>query len=135
MRIVVLILGILGGLTSGYLGYRWLSDYDSRKGDIERMRKESASGKDAELDAKLAQVDKAHKASYCLLAGCLLGIAGGVLGYMGKGLIGAALMLVGFAVPAIFAPLSLVFSCPLILGCVLSLLVKAPHPAYSHAAA
>jgi len=54
----------------------------------------------------------------------VLGIAGGIPGFVGKGKIGAPVMLVGAILPAVFALLSLLTGSLLIVGAVFAFLAK-----------
>ncbi|HEV2841101.1 MAG TPA: hypothetical protein VGW39_07250 [Chthoniobacterales bacterium] len=115
MRILGLILGILGGLIAGFLGMKWMGDADSLKTSIEAARK---------LGANMAELDKMVTASYMLIGAMLAGIVGGILAMMGRGKIAALLMLAGALLPAIWVPKSLVFTCILLLGGIVSFFAK-----------
>lgn len=110
-----MILGILGGLIAGFLGMKWMGDADSLKASIEAARK---------LGANMADLDKMVTASYMLIGAMVAGIVGGILAMMGKGKIAALLMLAGAILPAIWAPKSLVFTCILLLGGIVSFFAK-----------
>ena len=122
MRIAGLILGILGGLIAGFLGMKWMGDADSLKASIEAARK---------LGANMAELDKMIMASYMLIGAMVAGIVGGILAMMGKGKIAALLMLAGAILPAIWAPKSLVFTCILLLGGIVSFFAKPRQTAVS----
>lgn len=122
MRILGLILGILGGLIAGFLGMKWMGDADSLKASIEAARK---------LGANMADLDKMVTASYILIGAMVAGIVGGILAMMGKGKIAALLMLAGAILPAIWAPKSLVFTCILLLGGIVSFFAKPRQAAVS----
>ncbi len=115
MRILGLILGILGGLAAGFLGMKWMGDADSLKGQIELARK---------MGVNMADLDKMITASYMLIGAMVAGIVGGVLAMKGKGKIAAALMLAGAILPAIWVPKSLIFTCLLLLGGIVSFFAK-----------
>jgi len=115
MRILGLILGILGGLAAGFLGMKWMGDAESMKGQIELARK---------MGVNMAELDKMLTASYMLLGAMVAGIVGGVLAMMGKGKIAALLMLAGAILPAIWVPKSLIFTCLLLLGGIVSFFAK-----------
>lgn len=115
MRITGLILGILGGLVAGFLGMKWMGAAESLKGQIELARK---------MGVNMAEVDKMVTASYMLIGAMVAGIVGGVLAFMGRGKIAALLMLAGAIVPAIWAPKSLIFTCLLLLGGIVSFFAK-----------
>ena len=122
MRIAGLILGILGGLIAGFLGMKWMGDADSLKGQIELARRAGVN---------MAELDKMATASYLLIGAMLAGIVGGILAMMGKGKIAALLMLAGAILPAIWAPKSLIFTCLLMLGGIVSFFAKPRQPAVS----
>jgi hypothetical protein len=115
MRILGLILGILGGLFAGFLGMKWMGDAESLKGQIELARK---------MGVNMADLDKMVTASYILIGAMVAGIVGGVLAMMGKGKIAAVLMLGGAILPAIWAPKSLIFTCLLLVGGIVSFFAK-----------
>jgi hypothetical protein len=137
MRYVALVLGIVGGLTSGFLGYKWYSDASDpvNKEKIEIVRAASLGpGATEELKAEVAELDKAIKASYFLLVALPLGIAGGILAFLRRGFSGAALMLLAVLGPAILNWRSLIFTCPLIVGAVFCFLVRPARAAQPEAA-
>ena len=115
MRKAGLILGILGGLAAGFLGMKWLSDANSMKEMIGTVRS---------LGADTSEIDKIITAAYLLVGSAVLGIVGGVMALKGKGKIAGLLMLVGVIAPAIFAPKSLVFTCILLVGGLVSFFAK-----------
>lgn len=122
MRILGLILGILGGLAAGFLGMKWMGDAESLKGQIELARK---------MGVNMAELDKMATASYMLIGAMVAGIVGGILAMMGKGKIAALLMLAGAILPAIWAPKSLVFTCLLLVGAIVSFFAKPRQAAVS----
>jgi hypothetical protein len=115
MRILALILGILGGLLAGCLGWKWLDDANHMKAMIDVARSAGVS---------MAELDKTVMAGRMLIGSTLAGIVGGILAMMGKGKIAALLMLAGAIVPAIWAPKSLVFTCLLLIGGIVSFFAK-----------
>lgn len=115
MRILGLILGILGGLAAGFLGMKWMGDAESLKGQIELARK---------MGVNMGELDKMATASYMLIGAMVAGIVGGIMAMMGKGKIAALLMLAGAILPVIWAPKSLVFTCLLLVGAIVSFFAK-----------
>lgn len=115
MRILGLILGILGGLLAGCLGWKWLDDANHVKAMIDLARNSGAN---------MAVLDKTVTAAYMLIGGMGAGIVGGILAMMGKGKIAALLMLAGAIVPAIWAPKSLAFTFLLVIGGIVCFFVK-----------
>jgi hypothetical protein len=122
MRYVVLIVGILGAIAAGGLGVKWLNDYRQLKDLVEMTR--ALSGQDPETQAKLAELDRMVWTAYLLLAGGLVGAAGCILAFLGKGLIGGPLMLVSALAPVILFPKVLLFTSILLLGGSLALFVR-----------
>lgn len=125
MRYLVLTLGILGGLVAAAIGMYWIGQYNDLQDLIGRpdMTEVVAA---ADMQAQVAKVTSLMRASYVLLAGLLLGIAGGAMGMRRSGKIAAGLMLVAPAVAAVMAPTTLVASFPLIIGGALAFRLKAP---------
>jgi hypothetical protein len=115
MRILGLILGILGGAAAGFLGMKWVGDANHLKASIDFAR---TTGVD------MHGLDKLVTAGYILMGSAVAGVVGGILAMMGKGKIAALLMLAGAIVPAIWAPKSLVFTCLLIIGGIVSFFAK-----------
>jgi hypothetical protein len=115
MRILGLILGILGGLLAGCLGWKWLDDANHMKAMIDVARSAGVS---------MAELDKTVTAGRMLIGSMGAGIVGGILAMMGKGKIAALLMLAGVIVPAIWAPKSLVFTFLLLIGAIVCFFVK-----------
>jgi hypothetical protein len=79
------------------------------------------------MGVNMADLDKMVTASYMLIGAMVAGIVGGVLAMMGKGKIAALLMLAGAILPAIWVPKSLIFTCLLLLGGIVSFFAK-PKP-------
>jgi hypothetical protein len=115
MRILGLILGILGGLLAGCLGWKWLDDANHMKAAIDLARSAGAS---------MADLDKTVMAGRLLIGSMAAGVIGGILAMMGKGKIAALLMMAGVIVPAIWAPKSLVFTFLLLIGGIVSFFAK-----------
>jgi hypothetical protein len=115
MRILGLILGILGGLLAGCLGWKWLDDANHMKTMIDVARSAGVS---------MADLDKTVTAGRMLIGSMGAGIVGGILAMMGKGKMAALLMLAGVIVPAIWAPKSLVFTFLLLIGGIVCFFVK-----------
>jgi hypothetical protein len=94
---------------------KWMGDAESMKGQIELARK---------MGVNMAELDKMLTASYMLIGAMVAGIVGGILAMMGKGKIAAVLMLAGPIVAAIWVPKSLIFTCFLLLGGIVSFFAK-----------
>ena len=115
MRIAVLVLGILGGLLGGLLGMNWIAEYNEAQGMVAELE---AAGAD------LSEIESLMRAAYVLLAGVVLGIAGGVMAFKGNGKMAGGLMLATPIIAAVMAPASLMGSFLLIIGGGLAFLVK-----------
>jgi hypothetical protein len=74
--------------------------------------------------AELVEFDKRAKAWPYLFIGAALGIVGGVLAFLRKGVIAGPVLLAGAILPAVFHPVSLVFASPLVLAGILAFFVR-----------
>jgi len=124
MRYAVLILGILGALGSGFLGYKWWSDAHSA-GVQAQMDTIRALGSPELAQQTQAKMDQLVRASYFLMAGLPLGIVGGVLAMRRQGWIAGLLMLIPVALATAFAQNAgvLIFTFPLVIGGLLAFFV------------
>jgi hypothetical protein len=122
MRILGLILGILGGLLAGCLGWKWLDDANHMKAMIDVARSAGVS---------MADLDKTVMAGRMLIGSMGAGIVGGILAMMGKGKMAALLMLAAVIVPAIWQPKSLGFTFLLLIGGIVSFFAKPKQGAMS----
>jgi hypothetical protein len=83
---------------------------------------------DSEAAWKLSQYEKRGRAIPFLFGAVVLGGAGAVLAFLGKGMSAAALLLAAALGPAIINPLGLIFTCPLVVAGVLALFVRPRAP-------
>lgn len=111
MRITALILGVLGGLIAGALGAKWLGDF----GQLNDMQR--AMGGE--------QLQNLGTAGMLLLVSLVLGVAGGIMSWKRKFLVGGVLMLVGGIFPLFFAKQAILFLAVLIAGGIVALLAHA----------
>lgn len=91
-RVVVLTLGIVGGLSAGVVGIKWMG----ASGHIAAVQALPDVDEDKKAEA-VASLEAYSSVSYVLLASGVLGLLGGILGGMGKKWI--ALLLLWAAVP------------------------------------
>lgn len=125
MRFVVLALGALGGLVAAALGMNWIAQYN----DLQRLLARDDIQlvvQSVDMDAQVAAAALLMRASYVLLAGLVLGVAGGVMAVRRRGRLAAALMVAAPVIAAVLAPKSLFASALLLIGGALALLVKTP---------
>ena len=112
MRIASLVVGLLGGLFSGMLGIKWLSDAAEYKEQLELA---------AELGVDTGGI---VAAGWLMLVALAAGIFGGVLAAKGKGKPAAAVMIGAGVLPAVFHGSALVTTSFLILAGLLALRIR-----------
>jgi hypothetical protein len=130
MRIVVLLLGLLGSVTAGFLGFKWKSDAakPEQTEKVELVRAIAALGQDPKVKEELDKYDRIIKAAYALLASFPLGIIGAIVAYTGRGIIGGVTMLPAPVVAAVLQTNTLVFSSPLVLAGLLAFTIRPRKP-------
>jgi hypothetical protein len=136
LRVIVLVLGILGGGVSGIFGFKAYSNtHDPEQITAAEHNREfikiaeKAGATDPLLEKTRKEVDRFERnaiACYFLLAGGLLGIAGGVLAFYRWGKLAALFMIVPAVGAAVVQPPAAILTSPLILSGILSALVKRP---------
>jgi hypothetical protein len=131
MRAAVLIVGILGALAAGTLGFLWYQQKNSPEAQLVELLRTKVDKIDEKGKAALAEYDRLVMAIWFLFAAVPLGIAGAILGFTGRGLAGAALMLLAVIGPTVLVPKSLLFTSVLIIAALLSFFVKRPQAAPS----
>jgi hypothetical protein len=138
MRIAVTILALLGSLCAGFLGLTWLGDARSKAGEIRQMEQLASQieqgssagllGGDhlATLKSSLAKIRNARRASWLLLLGAAASGTCGVLLLLHKlpPRPAAITLLASSLLPALFVPISLVFSFLLLVAGGLGFLVR-----------
>ncbi|MBX3706794.1 MAG: hypothetical protein KF911_09155 [Pseudomonadales bacterium] len=112
MNKVMLALGVLGGLIAGGLGVKWLGDIGALT-DEQRMMAQAMGQGD--------QLQSMGVAGLLLVGACVAGIAGGVLAFRGRLMVGGGLMLAGGILPLFFASQAIIFTGVLIAGGVTAL--------------
>jgi hypothetical protein len=121
MRVAILVLSILGGLSSTVLGHYWLLDYYKYRDAIDRNRPFVARLGNAQFTATVAEFDLRTKTFPFLLAGALLGMTGGVLATQNFRRCAAVLLFTSAVGPGVLLPMTLHFTAPLLFGAVLCL--------------
>lgn len=120
MRIAVIILVIIGTLSSLGLGIKWVSDFETYKSEI-------AAVEDLKSDPDVAQalkdMEKLRNCAYSLIAGGIIALVSVFL-IRKIGKIAAVIILACAIIPAIFAPISLVFTFFFIIAGILAFFVK-----------
>jgi len=124
MKKAVIILVILGTLASLGLGIKWLSDYNDYKSELATATSiAQGAGQSQELTDALKEVEQTKNCAYALIAcGIIALVTVFLLGKLKK--IGAGIILVTGIVPAIFSPMSLVFTFLLVLAGILAFFIK-----------
>lgn len=112
MNKLAMILGIVGGLIAGGLGFKWLSDFGAMT-DAQRQM--------AQMMGQGEQLQSMGIAGILLLGSLVAGIVGGIMAVRGKLLVGGIVMLAGGIVPLMYASQAIVFTAVLIAGGVVAL--------------
>ena len=124
MRFLVFFLGFLASLIAGYFGWFWL-DYTHNR----EMRRSLENT--ADISVIMPEyggdtwVDTAYAAIWLFVAAGV-GTLGSLFTLVGRGRHGAVLMLLATVGPAVFNPLTLIFTGPLIFAALLSVFVYRP---------
>jgi hypothetical protein len=122
MRIAVLVLAVVGGLTAGFLGLRWVSDAREAP-KLLKMAEELGVSKEA-----LAEVRAHETAGYLLIVSMLAAFGAAVASWRGEHKIAGGLLIGAALVPALFAAKSLVFTIFLLVAGGLSFAIKPGEP-------
>jgi hypothetical protein len=99
MRWVVLILALAGAGGSGYLGFRWFSDAEAKKTQINLIRQLAKTSPTAQ--AEVNRFETSRNASFFLMASALLGFIGSLLAISRRGILAALVLIVAFAGPVV----------------------------------
>jgi hypothetical protein len=131
---MVLALGLLGGGLAGFLGFKsYANTHDPkqrvsiefRRALVEEADKKGVGGAHVQkLRDEVSRFDRLGRLCYIMLAAGLLGVAAGVLAFLRRGKLAAPLMLLPAAGAAVLFVPSLVMTAPLVLGGLLSLLIR-----------
>ncbi|GEM_PF-5502451 len=99
MRFAALVFGLIGGVLSGSLGAKWLSDCFERRAEVEEVRQVAGGA----LSNEFEQLDRRVRAAWCLIGASIVGLVGGFLavGRMGKA--AGFLFVAATVVPAVCA--------------------------------
>jgi hypothetical protein len=142
MRIAVLVVGILGGISAAGAGIVAYVALDTMVADVEKYQKvveRAASGEtlskvDREWYAKAQEVWRRIKLMPPLLCfGGLLGFYAAFLGFIRRGFCAAAVAVVAAVGPVLIAPILIVFTALLLVTAVLAVFVgiqRAPRLAF-----
>lgn len=110
MKYATLILGILGGLSAGFLGVKWVGDL----AQLNEMQVAMAQSMGTDIGGMRA-------ASLLLLGASVAGIIGGVLAFRGKLLVGGVIMLAAGVLPVLLSAQAIIFTLLLIIGGIVAL--------------
>jgi hypothetical protein len=134
LRSSVLVLSLVGAGLAGFLGFKTFSNThdETQIASIKLARTlleegQKATPGDPKLDSVRAEVkrfDQLRVVCYFLLAGGLLGVAGGVLALLRRGKIASPLLLLPALAAAVVAPITAVLTSPLLLAGLLALLIR-----------
>lgn len=120
MRIAVIILVIIGTLASIGLGVKWISDFDTYKTEISAVEDLKS---DPDVAQALKDMEKVRNCAYALIVCGVIALASAFLiSKIGK--IAAVIIMACAIVPAIFSPISLVFTFFFIIAGILAFFVK-----------
>ena len=146
MRYIMLLFGLLGvgglGVISYWWGTEWLKQHNDYEANLNLLKAEqsfartvAAAGEHPKnllaIQAQQTNVTLMYKRQRVLpfvLSGIVLALIGIFVSFIGRGLSGAALLLVTGAGPAIFAAPMLIFSGSLIVAGIFSLFVRLGRP-------
>jgi hypothetical protein len=134
LRLIVLILGIGGGGLAGVLGLKgYLNTHDpvqkaAHEANKTFLKEREKAGPAAtlvsETQKEVERIEKVSVVCYFLLAGGVLGLAGGVLAFLRLGKVAAPLMVLPAVGAGVIVPPSLILNSPLMLGGLLAILIK-----------
>ncbi|TMQ30599.1 MAG: hypothetical protein E6K70_23940, partial [Planctomycetota bacterium] len=134
LRTIVLACGLLGAAACGALGFLWWSAQSEMKEQVELARLfMQGDAADPKIVAQLKEFDNREKAYPLLFVAASLGVFGGILGFMRRGVIGGLLMLLALAGPTFYFPKSLVFTALRLAGGLLCFLIRSPQRAMAAA--
>lgn len=102
MRIAILVLAAVGGLASGGLGLKWVSDAGKAKQLVREVEKLGIAP-----DA-VKEVGRVETAGYLLLVSMLAAVGGAVAVYLGKTKVAGPVLLAAALLPALFTMKALV---------------------------
>src|SRR5262249_62313856 len=99
MRVVVLIIALLGAVTSGFLGVKWFNDSRSPEAKAARELVGVLGQGSAEAKAAVAEYDRLVLASYFLMRAAVLRAVGRIPAYTRKRVVPGLVPLTACAVP------------------------------------
>ncbi|MBN9523955.1 hypothetical protein J0H58_36510 [bacterium] len=102
MRMTVLVLAAVGGLASGALGLKWVSDAAQSRELVREIEKLGIAP-----DA-VGEVTRVERAGYLLLVSMLAGFGAAAAVYLGKEKVAGPALLAAVVIPALFTAKALV---------------------------
>ena len=128
MRIAAIVVGLLGAVGSGYLGYKWVSDVKTHKAEVAYLQQLNDEEQNERIPGLVAEVDRATKFSYAMLGASVLAVVGVALVSLRQGVLAAAVFGVAFATPLALGadPTSLILTFALPIAAVLSFFATRP---------
>jgi hypothetical protein len=151
VRYVVLLFGLLGVGGSGFIVYKWGTEWLNRHEDVETSRNTherklntlvwrsgylTPESQKLNMGVTLDEYNKQNAVFYdrqrmlpLVIGGMFLAWIGISASFRGYGISGALLLLTAAAGPAVFDPLILVYTGCLILAGLCALFIRAPRPA------
>lgn len=122
-RVLVLLLGLLGGISAGVLGGKWLMDSMTQESTLRALH----SSSNPEVQRLLSSAEGMTRASYLLLAALPLGLLGAYLGGSGRGVPAALLLLLAAPGPVVFSLNALAPAACLLLAGLLAFFARRPR--------
>jgi hypothetical protein len=124
MRIAVLVLAVLGSMSAGFLGVKWVSDAGKYR-DLIKTAEKLGVAPDA-----VRQAGRLETAGYLLMLAAPVGLAGGAASMLGRKRVAAGLLIGAAVVPCLFAAKALLFTFLLLVAAGLALAVKSTEPMF-----
>ncbi len=112
MKIAIVILAVLGALSSGFLGVNWMNDLGAlgEMSELERMAAKSMAA------AQGQSLDKMGAAAFILIFGAMAGFVGAFFAMKNRHSLAGGLLLGAGILPVLVQPQAVVFTALLIIG-------------------